>query len=177
MNPLFAAHLIADFLLQPRALVMWKERTFSGIAFHALVHAAVMLVFMHSVQRDLVLLVLVIAILHGAIDGIKIHFQRRAQNFELLFFLDQMLHAAILIGAVMLFPFMPVFWKTEAGVGILLLSYFFSFSMAWWNLLRIEKFPLKNGSARLRRFLILILVFLAFIVPSQLLGASFCSGL
>ncbi|GEM_PF-3833131 len=177
MNPLFLAHLVADFLLQPKWLVEWKEKNHRGVVIHALLHAFAMVVVLVPRQPDVFALIAGIALTHGLIDSIKIRYQRKKKNFEGLFLADQLAHLFILIGASFLLPSIPAFWTSEIGRLIFIIVLVFSFGVAWWNLSHLQKFPLKTLTERLARFALLALVFALFAIPSLLLSSSFCSWL
>lgn len=178
MNPLFLAHLVADFLLQPKWLVVWKEKNRRGVVIHALLHALVMVVVMVPRRLDVIALIVAIALTHGLIDSIKIRYQKNVGNFEGLFLADQLAHLAVLVGASWLVnPNIPAFWASEAGRLVFAMLLVFSFSVAWWNLSHLQKFPLKTLPQRLGRFALLTTVFGLFAIPSLLLSSSFCSWL
>lgn len=93
---LMLAHLVADFLLQWRSLLRSKQiRKFASpyLYLHGVIHALLTLL----VLWDLAYLygVLLIAISHTVIDGLKVTFQNE-RNARALFFIDQLAHILIL---------------------------------------------------------------------------------
>lgn len=89
---LILAHLLGDFLFQPRSLLQSKEKRKLGgpaLYIHALIHFALimLLVWDWSFLKWAVL----IAVLHFAIDTGKIYSQTEATR-RLYFFLDQLAH-------------------------------------------------------------------------------------
>ncbi|MBI2638698.1 DUF3307 domain-containing protein [Candidatus Peregrinibacteria bacterium] len=177
MNPLFLAHLIADFLLQPKWLVEWKEKNRGGIVIHAAIHALIMVAVLIPRRFDLFTVVAAIALLHGFIDFLKIRYQANKKNFELFFLADQLAHLAVMIAASFFLSYIPAFWTQEAGRLVFVIFLIFSFGVAWWNLSHLEKFPLKTFAERLSRFALLVAIFALFTIPSLLLSSSFCSWL
>ena len=95
---LLFVHLVGDYLLQFGFLAEGKER-YKLRSWHVWAH-----VLMHGVLVHLVLqtwwITLVTLITHGIIDACKIQFQRE-DNGRRWFFIDQLLHVAVIIGIVM----------------------------------------------------------------------------
>ena len=167
MNPLFLAHVIADFLLQPTWLVQWKEKHFGGVAVHASVHALMLLVLFWPKTLYTVAILLGVAIFHAFIDQTKILYQKKYATYVSSFLVDQLMHLAILFGAFLLLPAAPIFWVTVAGRGIGVLLFIYSFSIAWVNL--IHNAP---GDQKTARSVLTVLVFLLYITPALLLARS-----
>lgn len=94
---LLLAHVLGDFLLQPDAWVAEKERIklkSPKLYLHIAIHMAlIFLVFMSFSVWPLALLV---GVLHGIIDAVKLLFQR-ANTKRSWFFVDQALHVASLL--------------------------------------------------------------------------------
>ncbi len=103
MNPLFLAHLLGDFLFQPYTLVKFKEKSNAGIAVHALVHFAMMLLLWIPRSPILLLGYLGVVILHGIIDRTKVTLQKSGLPFGIGFFVDQILHFLTLFCMMILF--------------------------------------------------------------------------
>lgn len=176
MNPLFASHIIADFLLQPKWLASWKEKHFSGVLLHALIHALVMSVLLLPNQPRIFVMIFFIAAFHAVIDQLKISYQKKQTSFAPAFFLDQIAHFAIIIAAIFLFGATPMpFWRGEAGVGVLSLLFFFSFVIGFWHLAHLEKLSLQNLRQKTLMFILLVVVFAMFFMPAKLFAASACS--
>ena len=94
---LLLAHLLGDFLLQPTSWVLNKENYKHKsiyLYFHTLLHGilAWILVF----QLDFGWYALVLALLHGFIDFLKLKFQR-ASSKRSWFVVDQILHFGVLL--------------------------------------------------------------------------------
>lgn len=178
MHPIFLAHLVADFLLQPKWLVGWKEKSGRGIAVHGAIHALALFAVLAPRRFDVFTLILGIALAHGLIDAVKIRWQKKAAAFDLFFVVDQLAHLAVLAAAAWLIrPAVPTFWAGDIGWIIFAVLFLFSFGVAWWHLSHLQKFPLKTYAQRLTRFALLALVFALFAIPSLLLSSSFCSWL
>tara|TARA_R110002072_G_scaffold152943_2_gene302596 strand:- start:400 stop:1101 length:702 start_codon:yes stop_codon:yes gene_type:complete len=93
---LLLAHLVGDFLLQPKSWVEEKEKKKSGsgkLYLHLLIHAALTLLALGFAQWPMVLAVVVS---HGLIDAAKLHFQKQ-HNRTAWFFLDQFLHLMVIL--------------------------------------------------------------------------------
>lgn len=178
MNPIFLAHLVADFLLQPKWLVTWKEKHIFGVIVHAAIHGLIMLIFLLPFRPEIFVMILIIALIHGTIDSVKISYQKKHKSFEKALILDQLAHLIVLGVAVFIvrFPF-HIWWISTAGRGVMFLLVLFSFAFALANLLKLKKFPAKTTRKRLIRAALVIAVFAAFLIPAKLLGASFCSVL
>ncbi len=96
---LLLAHLLADFILQPTAWVHEKERLkhkSPKFYLHLLVHFGCMALLVWD--TGLLPAIIVITIIHGVIDYLKLQYQR--SNKRAAFFLDQLLHIVTLIIAV-----------------------------------------------------------------------------
>lgn len=178
MNPLFLAHLVSDFLLQPNWLVQWKEKNPFGVIIHAAIHTLTMTVFLLPFRPEVFVMILIIALLHGAIDQAKIIYQKKHRSFEKAFALDQFAHLAVLTAAIFIlrYPLHP-WWASEAGQGVIWLLFFFSFAFALAHLFKLKRFPLKNARHRFVRLFIIVGIFAAYFIPGTLLGISFCSAL
>ncbi|HVZ96253.1 MAG TPA: DUF3307 domain-containing protein [Chitinophagaceae bacterium] len=89
---LFLAHLIGDFVLQPRSWVRAKEEKRLAawqLYVHALIHGALSFLFVWNI--DFLWWSLLIAVIHLLIDAFKISFQKNNTK-RILFFTDQALH-------------------------------------------------------------------------------------
>lgn len=161
MNPIFIAHLIADFLLQPTWLVKWKKCSAKGITAHALIHAAILAILIIPQTFLATATILIIALTHGIIDHIKISLPKK--SFEPAFLFDQAVHAAILLLATRFLPFNSIFWNSEFGILTLSILAFFSFGIGIWNLMHIKNYPVYNFAEKTTRIFAVTLVFSAFI--------------
>ena len=93
---LILAHLIADFVLQPTKLVMWKIKSKNGGIIHALVHFIVSTILLLPIIINgvpwLILVTLAISFIHFWIDGGKINYDIKHDKKVRPFVIDQMLH-------------------------------------------------------------------------------------
>jgi hypothetical protein len=95
---LLLAHLIGDFLLQPTAWVLDKEAKKHKsiyLYFHVLLHG--ILAFVLIFEKNFLWFALLLAVLHGVIDYMKLQFQTKKTK-RFWFLLDQFLHAITLVG-------------------------------------------------------------------------------
>ena len=95
---LLLAHLIGDFLLQPTAWVLDKEKRKHKsiyLYFHILLHG--ILAFVLVFEEDFLWFAILLAAIHGIIDYIKLRFQTKKTK-RFWFLLDQFLHAITLVG-------------------------------------------------------------------------------
>lgn len=169
MSPLFAAHLIADFLLQPTWLVVVKERRTIGILIHSVIHFATMTALSAPLGFRSIIVITIVAALHGLIDYAKIA-TKSSMPFWPAFLLDQVAHAIVLILASIVIAAPTSLWQTQSGIGQLALLIFFSFSLALFNMAHMPR--MKKSPAVL--FTYLSIAFLLFIVPGLLLASSPC---
>lgn len=96
---LILAHLIGDFLLQWRDLLAHKfERKFMSpyLYLHGVIHFVLGLALLWDLSW--LLPMAVIAVSHTVIDGLKVSLSND-KNERLLFFVDQVLHVAIILAA------------------------------------------------------------------------------
>jgi hypothetical protein len=94
---LLIAHLLGDFFLQPNSWVKEKEEQklkSPKLYIHVAIHIA--LIFIIFGALDIWRLALIIGFSHFIIDAGKLVFQR-AGNKRLFFFLDQILHLAVIL--------------------------------------------------------------------------------
>lgn len=166
MNPIFIAHLIADFLLQPTWLVRWKEQKVIGTTAHALVHAVILAALIIPQTFFAVAVILIIALAHGIIDHIKISVPKK--SFERAFTLDQIVHAVILLFAMRFLPFNSIFWHSSNGILTLSILTFFSFGVGIRNLMHIKSYPISSFVQKATRIFTVSLVFVAFFTLATL---------
>lgn len=94
---LFLAHIIGDFLLQPKRWVIQKEAKKSASGFlylHILIHFLVIILLLWDIEYWKI--ALVIAISHYVIDLLKIYMTPLFKNKSIPFFIDQFLHIVVL---------------------------------------------------------------------------------
>jgi hypothetical protein len=126
---LILAHLLGDFLFQPKSWVKAKESKklkAYQLYLHLFLHGA--LVFLLVADSNFWPYVLIIMFSHGIIDVIKLYAQKKKTKRH-WFFIDQLAHAIVLIVIVILIEpsmadlFYPV---SEQGWMILMLMVFLS---------------------------------------------------
>ncbi len=94
---LLLAHLLADYPLQPHALVALKSKP-GGLAIHLGVHLAMMLILVWPVLALVWPALLILTLIHGWLDRTKIRSTARLRLSEpAAYLLDQALHLASLI--------------------------------------------------------------------------------
>ena len=94
---LFLAHIIGDFLLQPKRWVIQKEakKAASGFLYlHILIHFLLIILLLWNIEYWKI--ALVIAISHYVIDLLKIYVAPLFKNKSIPFFIDQFLHIVVL---------------------------------------------------------------------------------
>jgi len=93
------AHLIADFLLQPKKLIEWKYKSWKGTAMHAFIHLLVMIVIVLPVAYSIngFVAILLLAASHFLIDLSKIEYQGRWKGYFLSFVVDQIVHLTFIL--------------------------------------------------------------------------------
>ncbi len=94
---LFLAHIIGDFLLQPKRWVIQKEKKkiASGFLYlHILIHFLIIILLLWDFNYWKI--ALVIALSHYVIDLFKIYITPLFKNKSIPFFIDQFLHMAVL---------------------------------------------------------------------------------
>ncbi len=94
---LLFAHLLGDFLLQPNSWVVNKElhkHKSKYLYFHIILHGILAAVFI--CESAFIWLAIVLAILHGFIDFLKLTFQK-PETKRSWFVADQILHLIVLI--------------------------------------------------------------------------------
>lgn len=124
---LLLSHLLADYPLQPQALVALKSKP-RGLAIHLGVHLAVMLILVWPVLPSTWPALLVLTLFHGWLDRTKINSSARLGFSEpVAYLLDQGLHLASLIAVSWVFTqtsqqvqALPVAdWSIQAAILIL----------------------------------------------------------
>jgi hypothetical protein len=94
---LLLAHLIGDFLLQPKSWVTEKEKKKASslkVYIHFLIHGLLILILLGFNYWHLALSLMV---LHGVIDLVKLYFQKN-KNRVYWFFADQTAHLSSIVG-------------------------------------------------------------------------------
>lgn len=121
---LLLAHLLGDFIWQPNSWVKDKEAKKHKSIYlylHILLHGVLAAILVGEIE--FIPYALLIAVTHGFIDFIKLHFQK-AKTKRTWFIVDQIAHVLILIGVVSLYKgetinflwFNNQFWVLITGV-------------------------------------------------------------
>lgn len=101
------AHLIGDFLLQPDSWIKHKKEKkhqSKYLYWHMAIHTVLLIVLLQFNMRYW-LGILLIIVSHYIIDVVKLHLEKKS-NARLLFFLDQLLHVAVIFGVIQIYsPF------------------------------------------------------------------------
>ncbi|PAM93081.1 hypothetical protein B4N84_19000 [Flavobacterium sp. IR1] len=121
---LLLAHLIGDFIWQPNSWVTDKEvkkHKSIYLYLHILLHGVLAAILVREIK--FIPYAILIAITHGAVDLIKLNFQK-SKTKRTWFVVDQIAHVLILIGIVLLYENKAVsfswinnqFWILLTGV-------------------------------------------------------------
>lgn len=101
------AHLMGDFLFQSDRWIKHKKdkkHTSKYLYWHMAIHTLLLLLALQF-NGSYWLGILLIIVSHYIIDVIKLHLEKKS-NARLLFFTDQLLHAAVIFGVVQMYqPF------------------------------------------------------------------------
>lgn len=172
MNPLYTAHIVADFLLQTKRLAAWKSRSFWGLAAHCLIHAAVLAIFILPFEPSFYPIIFAAAAIHGVVDFAKIQAQKKSKFFGPLFFTDQIIHFITLVAISSAAPTKIEFWNSAKGMSFSLMLFAATFTLAVFNLLQIASYPVKTKKNKLKRIALISAVFILFLTPSLLFSFS-----
>ncbi|WDF64663.1 DUF3307 domain-containing protein [Flavobacterium sp. KACC 22763] len=112
---LFLAHLFGDFIWQPNSWVANKELKKHKSVYlyiHILLHGVLAAVLVGEI--NFIPYAALIAVTHGTIDLIKLHFQKDKTK-RIWFVLDQIAHILVLIGIVLLYENKTIinFWQNN----------------------------------------------------------------
>lgn len=124
---LLLAHLLGDFVLQPTAWVKDKEHRkhkSQYLYYHILLHGV--LAWAIIGEEKFGLWALVVALTHGIIDFLKLHYQR-SKTKRLWFIADQVLHLCLLTAIAFFYEgknlahyeLDPKFWVLATGILLL----------------------------------------------------------
>lgn len=99
------AHLVADFLLQPRKLVEYKEKSFYGVLIHAGIHGILMaiILFPYWAYAPMWYAIIIVTLIHAAVDQWKISIQIKMDEYLFPFLIDQLLHFLAIFGVIHIF--------------------------------------------------------------------------
>src|SRR5690625_2053471 len=125
---LILAHLLGDFLLQPRSWVnakMEKKIHSPELYYHILIHGALIMLLLWDIKYWLLAIVMMVA--HAAIDLLKIYAQNQS-NTTKWFLADQALHllSILVIGTIWSDPEISFFkWMNTPQIWIYITALFF----------------------------------------------------
>lgn len=94
---LLLAHILGDFFLQPNSWVVEKEQKklkSAKLYLHIAIHIA--LIFIVFLSFSVWKVALVVGLLHGIIDALKLTLQKEKTK-RIWFFVDQLLHVAVIL--------------------------------------------------------------------------------
>lgn len=94
---LFLAHLIADFMLQPKRWVVHKEANKAASKYlyvHVLLHFAITMLLLWDLSYWKIALIIMVS--HYVIDLTKLYINPLFENKSIPFFIDQVLHIIVL---------------------------------------------------------------------------------
>jgi hypothetical protein len=94
---LLLAHLVGDFILQPRSWVVKKEKhklRAWQLYVHIVIHGLLIMILV--ADKAFIVAALILLFSHGIIDGMKVSLQR-PRNKRQWFFLDQGLHLLMIL--------------------------------------------------------------------------------
>ena len=94
---LFLAHLIADFVLQPKKWVLHKEANKVAskyLYFHVLIHFTITMLLLWDLSYWKIALVILVS--HYLIDLLKLYVNTLFKNKSIPFLIDQVLHVLVL---------------------------------------------------------------------------------
>ncbi len=95
---LLIAHFLGDFILQPHSWVTHKEKhklNSYKLYLHVAIHVVLTILLLWD--KSLWFIPIIIGISHFVIDAAKVELQKK-KNKRLFFFLDQILHIAVIFG-------------------------------------------------------------------------------
>ena len=98
---LLLAHLLGDFLLQPKSWVTKRKENILYLLLHVLVHIVLMVVFFANELSSYWMSIVFVGCSHLAIDSFKIWWEKKyAFKPFILFLTDQLLHVLVLVGVI-----------------------------------------------------------------------------
>lgn len=100
---LLLAHLIGDFILQPKKWVLDKEKKKEKSIYlysHTALHLALILIF--TAKINFIIYGIILAISHGLIDLLKLKFQKKKTK-RIWFSVDQLLHLLLIFIIVLVY--------------------------------------------------------------------------
>lgn len=102
---LLFAHLVSDFLLQPNALIKWKNRSSWGVFWHSFIVFAIsaLVLYPYLSVKGVIPILFFAALLHFVQDNCKIASDQHGKSdFVRHFLLDQLGHLLVIVLTVLL---------------------------------------------------------------------------
>lgn len=99
---LIIAHLLADFIFQPKKLIEWKKRNLTGILVHVMIFVLLSLLLLMPFLKfwETWVVIGAIGLVHFLTDKIKISLLSKDKGYIIPFVLDQIIHLiSIVVGA------------------------------------------------------------------------------
>lgn len=117
--PLFLAHLLGDFILQPTKWVNDKEKK-KGKSIYLYLHTVLhlLLILLFVAKQDFIIYGIALAVSHGIIDFIKLKFQSHKTR-RLWFLMDQGFHLLMIFITISLYTKTTIDFKNiNSGIWI-----------------------------------------------------------
>lgn len=98
---LLLAHIVGDFVLQTKALIVKRSKNIFYLLLHVLIHVVLLCIVFFPDISDRWLSIVTISVAHLAIDSLKILGERRWPKRPItLFVLDQFFHITVILAVV-----------------------------------------------------------------------------
>lgn len=102
---LIIAHLLADFVFQPKKLIEWKTKSDLGVLVHVLIFVLLAFVILFPFLGNIYVwgAILLIGVIHFFTDKAKVNIELTYDTYSLPFVADQAIHfLSLLLGGVLL---------------------------------------------------------------------------
>jgi len=98
---LIIAHVLGDFVFQPKSWVIKRRTNIAYLFAHVLVHGLLLWLFFYKDLATYGMSILFISVMHLAIDSLKIWWEKMWAHKPIrLFLVDQLLHLSVIVGIV-----------------------------------------------------------------------------
>lgn len=109
---LLIGHFLGDFYFQNNKLALSKEKNFNDLLIHSSIYGlSIFFISLPVISQGLIKWLLLIAILHFAVDWLKFYINRKfklnVKGKTRLYFIDQLNHIIVIILIVMIIGFLP----------------------------------------------------------------------
>lgn len=170
---LIFGHLLADFVLQPSRLVIWKHESRLGVFVHVLIYflinMLILLPFLLNGNLWLVYIAFGLAFTHFWIDQAKINYDLKHDKKVLPFIIDQLLHLLSILVAYFFIQNIPLnlpltkFYTIYSDIRIVIFLSFIVFVSVVVEVYYYQQQREKNVNAKLKinhnRLLTRVIVF------------------